>query len=49
MILVLSAEYVITSELHHPFGYSSVLGLMAVLGIGLFFAFPRAGFIGGPK
>lgn len=36
-------------ELHHPLGYFGVLGLMASLGILLFLAFRRAGFIGRSK
>jgi magnesium transporter len=36
-------------ELHRPLGYFSVLGFMLVLGIGLYLAFRRAGFIGRPK
>ena len=36
-------------ELHHPLGYFGTLGFMTTLGIGLFLAFRRAGFIGRPK
>ena len=36
-------------ELKHPLGYPGALGLMAVLGIGLYLAFRRAGFIGRSK
>lgn len=33
-------------ELHQPFGYFSILGVMGFLAVGLFVAFRRAGFIG---
>jgi len=36
-------------ELHHPLGYFGILGFMAALGVGLFLAFRRAGFIGRSK
>lgn len=36
-------------ELREPLGYFSVLGFMATLGITLYLAFRRAGFIGRPK
>ena len=36
-------------ELKHPLGYPGALAIMAVLGIGLYIAFRRAGFIGRHK
>jgi magnesium transporter len=36
-------------ELHHPLGYFGILSIMAVMAVGLFVAFRRAGFIGRPK
>lgn len=36
-------------ELSQPWGYFSVLGAMAVIGLGLWLYFSRRGFIGGPR
>ena len=36
-------------ELHQPLGYFAILGIMATMGVGLFLAFRRAGFIGRGK